>query len=46
MNWEEKLSKAIKKVSNDILNMSDDEFKKELEKHKDGDIAGIIENIL
>ena len=34
-----KLKKIIEKVSKEILNMSEDEFNKELEKHSDGDIA-------
>ena len=34
-----KLKKIMKKVSKEILNMSEDEFNKELEKYSDGDIA-------
>ena len=40
-----KLSKAIKKVSADISNMSQEEFEKELKKHSDGDITKLMNEV-
>lgn len=38
----EKMKKAIEKVFEELSDMSKEEFKREFEKHKSGDIAEII----
>lgn len=41
----EKIKEAIEKVYLEIKNMSDEEFNRMIEKHKDGDYAKILKDI-
>ena len=42
----DKISAAIKQVSEELSKLSPDEFKAEFEKHVNGDIAGIMREVL
>ena len=41
-----KLIEALDKITNKILKMNDEEFKKLIEEHKDGEYAKILQNII